>query len=95
MPKNKNELMTFKEFSNWANERACDGQWGMFLAIDCAAAARAVYDEPFWRRKATWRAIRADTNLNLLQRIAETNAIRESRAIILTGPDAREGGGEG
>lgn len=23
------EEMTFKEFKKWANERACDGQWGM------------------------------------------------------------------
>jgi hypothetical protein len=27
--------MKFKEFTNWCNERACDGYWGMSEAITC------------------------------------------------------------
>ena len=27
--------MKFKEFTNWCNERACDGCWGMLEAIAC------------------------------------------------------------
>ena len=32
--------MTFKEFSRWANERACDGQWGIQHII----ATTEIYD---------------------------------------------------
>ena len=28
--------MTYKEFCNWCNERACDGRWGMALAASCS-----------------------------------------------------------
>lgn len=27
--------MKFKEFTNWCNERACDGCWGMLEAMAC------------------------------------------------------------
>lgn len=70
--------MTFKEFTDWANDRTCDGQWGMALAIDCAEVCETVYKEPFWRRKRVWETFCGDMNLNLLKRIADTDSIRES-----------------
>lgn len=33
--------MSYKEFDNWCNERACDGQWSMTNAIACIG----MYDE--------------------------------------------------
>ena len=69
-------MMTFKEFRGWVNDRACDGQWGMILAIDCMEVGTAVTKQPFWRRNRTWKMFCEDENLNLLKRIAETNAIR-------------------
>lgn len=46
--------MTFKEFSGWCNERACDGYWGMNTAIICAGIIREVNKIPFWKRKKVW-----------------------------------------
>lgn len=34
--------MTYEEFSKWCNERACDGQWGMLMAISCAGMIKEV-----------------------------------------------------
>lgn len=46
--------MTFKEFDDWCNERACDGYWSMKTALICAGIIREVYKIPFWKRKKVW-----------------------------------------
>ena len=37
--------MTFKEFSNWCNERCCDGYWGMKEAIFCSRLCGEIYEK--------------------------------------------------
>lgn len=46
--------ITFEEFDKWANDRACDGGWGIGTAIVCIEAINVVLAvKPiFWRKKA-------------------------------------------
>lgn len=37
--------MTYKEFSKWCNERACDGCWGMIEAIICIRIINSVEED--------------------------------------------------
>lgn len=36
------EEMSYKEFSNWCEERACDGRWSMMDAIACSEMIREI-----------------------------------------------------
>ena len=68
--------MTFKEFVDWCNERACDGCWGMGAAIECINVITEVRKQPFWRRDKKWQEINKEYNFELLvnsidQRIKE------------------------
>lgn len=47
--------MTFKEFTSWCNERACDGCWGMLTAMTCLDLMATVNKIPFWKREKVWR----------------------------------------
>lgn len=47
--------MTFKEFTTWCNERACDGQWGMLTAMVCIDLMAEIRKIPFWKRERVWR----------------------------------------
>lgn len=47
--------MTFKQFTNWCNERACDGHWGMLEAIVCMDIGTKINKLPFWKREKAWK----------------------------------------
>ena len=47
--------MTFKQFSHWCNERACDGLWGMLDALVCIDIHNEINKHPFWKREKVWR----------------------------------------
>ena len=47
--------MTFKEFREWCNDRACDGCWGMNAATICIGVISEINDKPFWKRKKAWK----------------------------------------
>lgn len=47
--------MTFKEFTSWCNDRACDGCWGMLTAMTCLDLMATVNKIPFWKREKVWR----------------------------------------
>lgn len=54
--------MTYKEFSKWANDRACDGQWGMqhiISTIEIYDVMNTVkfFKERFWKKNCEARAI--------------------------------------
>lgn len=54
--------MTFKEFSKWANDRACDGQWGLQHAMATSEIYKAMntvkfFKERFWKKNCESRAI--------------------------------------
>ena len=46
--------MTFKEFVEWCNDRACDGCWGMIEAMTCIDIISNIRKLPFWKRKKAW-----------------------------------------
>ena len=47
--------MTFKQFVQWCNERACDGCWGMLEAMQCIEVVRDIRSYPFWKREEMWK----------------------------------------
>lgn len=49
--------MTFKEFCDWCNARACDGCWGSLTAIACIDLMSMIRHTPFWKRKKAWKEI--------------------------------------
>ena len=46
--------MTFKQLKQWCNERACDGCWGFYTAIQCIEVMKDVNRQPFWKREKYW-----------------------------------------
>lgn len=48
--------MTFKEFTRWCNERACDGCWGMIEAMTCIDIASGINKMHFWKREKYWQS---------------------------------------
>ena len=47
--------MTFKQFKAWCNDRACDGCWGFFEAIQCLEVGREIQKYPPWKREKMWK----------------------------------------
>ena len=47
--------MKFKEFTNWCNERARDGCWGMPEAIACIKLINEIMKIQFWKREKIWK----------------------------------------
>ena len=63
--KKKMKDITFEEFNQWCNMRACDGQWSMFMAVNCMEAIRRVQKvKPFFGRKKArekeWERIKSE-----------------------------------
>ena len=61
--KKKIKDCTFKEFTGWANARACDGRWNMLDAMNSISIISMVYEvKPiFFRgrvREASWSKLR-------------------------------------
>lgn len=55
--------MKFKEFSEWCNERACDGYWDMYTAIQCSSICQEIYSYPIWKREKEFQKYVKETNL--------------------------------
>ena len=47
--------MKFKEFSDWCNQRACDGCWSMNTAIYCIGICETSNNLPLWKRNKVWK----------------------------------------
>lgn len=48
--------ISFKAFSDWCNQRACDGYWSMETAIFCINLVTEIYKIWFsWRREKFWK----------------------------------------
>ena len=52
--------MTYKEFKNWCNNRACDGCWGMKEAIICIGIIQEIEIMHFWKRNKKWKELEKD-----------------------------------
>lgn len=55
MNKGSRHNMTFKQFKQWCNERACDGCWGMITAMACIDLIQRLNKIPFWKREKEWK----------------------------------------
>ena len=55
--------MTYQEFVAWANQRACDGCWGMGIAITCVHIISEVDKVSRFSRKREkyWQTYYAET----------------------------------
>ena len=49
--------MTYKEFKDWCNDRACDGCWGVLTAMICVEIVHDMDFTPFWKRRKKWREL--------------------------------------
>ena len=64
--------MTYKEFGRWANERSCNGQWGLQHII-ATNEIYAVMDnvkffkERFWKKNCEARAIQIVESVNRIK----------------------------
>ena len=61
--------MTYKEFKNWCNNRACDGCWGMKEAIICIGIIQEIEIMPFWKRNKRWKELEKDVVTTLVEPI--------------------------
>jgi hypothetical protein len=81
---NTDEKMTFKQFTQWCDDRACDGHWDMLTAMVCIDLHDRVMLIPFWKREKTWKNKYMNQVLNEIvnpinKKIAEIRAAVEKR----------------
>ena len=71
--------MSYREFREWCNQRACDGCWGMHEAMICIDICGEIQKLPFWKRKKKWREYERDVVTLIVE---PTNAkIREATEV--------------
>lgn len=58
--------MTFKEFCDWCNMRACDGFWNADIAIICCDIGATMLKVPFWKREKMWRRVNEEMKIEEL-----------------------------
>lgn len=72
--------MTFKEFNDWCNHRACDGYWSSNTAIYCVELVRKINTLPFWKRRKAWNEVRDFVEKEIVQIIEEKiELLRENK----------------
>ena len=72
--------MTFKEFNDWCNHRACDGYWNINTAIYCIELVRKINTLPFWKRKKAWNEVKDFVENEIVQIIEEKiELLRENK----------------
>ena len=47
--------MSFKEFDEWCNARACDGMWSLDIAINSGIILDKMFKTKIWRRRKMWK----------------------------------------
>ena len=55
--------MTFKEFCDWCNDRACDGFWSSDTAITCCFIVANIRKKPFWKREKIWQRLNREKEI--------------------------------
>ena len=55
--------MTYKQFNDWCNQRACDGCWGMNTAMFCIDIIKQIQSQPFWKRERKWRELNTEYSI--------------------------------
>lgn len=46
--------LTFKEFERYANNRACDGNWDLYVALTCAEFMKTVPKRKLFELRSTY-----------------------------------------
>ena len=59
--------MTFKEFNEWCENRACDGCWDKSTAICCIEICRKINALPFWKRNKEWNRLKDYVEKEIVQ----------------------------
>lgn len=54
--------MSFKEFDEWCNARACDGMWSLDIAINSCIILDKMFKTPIWRRRKKWKEFEAEAS---------------------------------
>jgi hypothetical protein len=54
----------YKEFVEWCNDRACDGQWCFEDALGCIDITKKVNKEWFWKREKLWQKIDSEYKIS-------------------------------
>ena len=67
--------MTFKEFNEWCNCRACDGRWSANTSIYCMAICRKISALPFWKREKAWDEVKDFIEKEIVQVIDKKIAL--------------------
>lgn len=68
----KGEIMKYKEFVNWCNERCCDGCWGSKEAMLCITFMNEINKFHFWQRNKIWHELYEKTVVdNIIEPINE------------------------
>jgi hypothetical protein len=49
--------MKYKEFVEWCNQRACDGNWNEVMAMFCISIMDTIRPLYFWQREKRWREL--------------------------------------
>lgn len=74
--------MKYAEFSEWCNERACDGYWSMNLAMQCIAFQDKLNALPRIKREKEFQEIVKETNLvEVINRVNERCGIEKRYTI--------------
>ena len=55
--------MTYREFLEWCNKRACDGCWSLHTALFCMSVIREVKEQKIWRREKKWRELEKEYSI--------------------------------
>ena len=69
--------MTFKEFNEWCNRRACDGCWDMSTAICCIEICGKIKALPFWKRDKEWNKLKDYIEREIVQ-VIEKNELSKA-----------------
>ena len=54
--------MEYKEFTDWCNQRACDGCWGLQEAVICLDIIEKVQKTSIFKRKNKWKEVEPVAN---------------------------------
>lgn len=49
--------MKYKDFIDWCNDRATDGDWNLQLATECINIIEEFKKIPWWKRNKIWKQI--------------------------------------
>lgn len=71
--------MTYKQFIQWCNNRACDGRWSINAFIVCKSIIKNIEHLPFWKRKKEWLKIKDEVEKDIVSVTNKKYGINERK----------------